>query len=190
MAINGSVKMGEVILDVRERDEFAAEHVEYSINVPLSQFGTVAPGVLNQLRERDVVLMCRSGNRARMASSQISNLGFSDKIRAQVYNGGITEWKKLGKPVVVYKKGHLPIMRQVQLIAGGTVLVASVLALTVHPWFAALSAFFGAGLTLAGATGFCGLANVLALMPWNKAPGAGEELCAASPASGSCATHI
>jgi hypothetical protein len=38
----------------------------------------------------------------------------------------------------------------------------------ISPLFFLLSGFFGLGLTFAGATGFCGLARVLALMPWNR----------------------
>jgi hypothetical protein len=56
------------------------------------------------------------------------------------------------------------------------------LGLVVSPWFLALAAFFGAGLTFAGATGTCGLALLLMRMPWNavRAPvGAGGAVCAA-----------
>jgi hypothetical protein len=131
--------------------------------------------------------MCRSGNRARLAESQLANLGFADKVQARVFQGGILEWQKQGKPVVMRKKGHLPIMRQVLLVAGLTILLSTVLSLMIDPWFALLGGFFGAGLTVSGATGFCGMANLLALMPWNKAkPGTGEELCDASPANKSC----
>jgi rhodanese-related sulfurtransferase len=181
--------MGEVILDVRERDEFEAEHVPNSIHVPLSQFGTVAPGVLNQLHERDVVLLCRSGMRAKLAQDQIRQLGFSDKVNARVYEGGILAWSKQGKPTIARKRGHLPIMRQVQLIAGLLVLVSSAAATWINPAFLGVTAFIGAGLTLAGSTGFCGMAHLLSWMPWNRsAPGAQEELCAVSPRSGGCDT--
>jgi hypothetical protein len=43
----------------------------------------------------------------------------------------------------------------------------------VHPALVAIPAFFGAGLTFAGATGTCALASVLGRMPWNRAAGAG-----------------
>jgi hypothetical protein len=59
-------------------------------------------------------------------------------------------------------------MRQVQITAGSLTLLGVVLSLFVHPAFIYLSAFVGAGLTFAGLTGFCGMANFLALMPWNK----------------------
>jgi rhodanese-related sulfurtransferase len=178
--------MSEVILDVRERDEFEAEHVEHSINVPLSHFASVAPGVLNQIRERDVVILCRSGMRAKLAETQLRGLGFADKIRARVFDGGILAWKAAGKPTIAAKKNHLPLMRQVQLGAGLLVLASTALGLFVAPGFFGVTAFVGAGLTVAGATGFCGMAILLAKMPWNKVPTLKEELCQVSPAGGDC----
>jgi hypothetical protein len=49
------------------------------------------------------------------------------------------------------------------------VLLGVVLGLSVHPAFFGLSAFVGAGLTFAGVSGFCGMARLLAIMPWNRA---------------------
>ena len=59
-------------------------------------------------------------------------------------------------------------MRQVQLVIGVLALTGSVLALTVDKNFAIVPAILGAGLTLAGSTGWCGLAILLSKMPWNK----------------------
>lgn len=179
--------MGEVIIDVRERDEFDAEHIEHSIHVPLSHFATLAPGVLHQLNERKVSIMCRSGNRARLAVEQIRQMGFADKVDAYVYEGGILEWKQQGRPTIQKRANHLPIMRQVQLVAGSVVLATTLLGAFFNPWFLAISGFVGAGLTVAGATGFCGMAILLAKMPWNRGhASAQEELCQASPSSGGC----
>jgi hypothetical protein len=41
----------------------------------------------------------------------------------------------------------------------------------VHPAFYGLSAFVGAGLVFAGITDWCGMAMVLAKMPWNQRSG-------------------
>jgi hypothetical protein len=38
----------------------------------------------------------------------------------------------------------------------------------VAPAWILLSWFVGAGLVFAGSGGFCGMARLLALMPWNK----------------------
>ena len=59
-------------------------------------------------------------------------------------------------------------------------LTGAILALTVHPNWVFLCAFFGAGLTMAGSTGWCGLAILMSKMPWNRV--AGQSCCA----SGNC----
>jgi rhodanese-related sulfurtransferase len=82
--------------------------------------------------------------------------------------GGIDAWKAAGLPIAENRRVPIPIMRQVQLVVGAMVLAGSVLAWLVSPWFLALTGFFGAGLLFAGATGTCGLAAVLGLMPWNR----------------------
>ncbi|MFN3400784.1 MAG: YgaP-like transmembrane domain [Ferrovibrio sp.] len=46
--------------------------------------------------------------------------------------------------------------------------LGAVLAWFVSPWFILLSGFVGAGLMMAGLTGFCGMARLLAAMPWNR----------------------
>lgn len=179
--------MNEVILDVRERDEFEAEHVEKSINVPLSNFTAVAPGVLNQLHQRNLTVLCRSGARAKLAMAQIAQLGYSDKVSARVFDGGILEWKRAGRPTIIKRRNHLPIMRQVQLVAGLLVFTSTLLGAFVSPWLLGISAFVGAGLTVAGSTGFCGMAILLSKMPWNVGDSSTkEELCQASPSSESC----
>jgi hypothetical protein len=48
------------------------------------------------------------------------------------------------------------------------VLLGVVLGALVNPAFFGLSAFVGAGLTFAGATGWCGMAMLLKAMPWNR----------------------
>ena len=64
--------MSEVIIDVRERDEYLQQHVQNSIKVPLSVFTAVVPGVLNQLRDREIRFMCRGGARATQAHKHTS----------------------------------------------------------------------------------------------------------------------
>jgi hypothetical protein len=58
----------------------------------------------------------------------------------------------------------------VQIAAGSLVLLGVVLGLLWRPEFYALSAFIGVGLLFAGITGWCGMARLLELMPWNRQP--------------------
>ncbi|WP_407701509.1 YgaP family membrane protein [Tsuneonella amylolytica] len=59
-------------------------------------------------------------------------------------------------------------MRQGQIAAGVMILAGVLLGFTVGPAWFGLSAFVGAGLTFAGVSGWCGMAHLLALMPWNR----------------------
>lgn len=61
-------------------------------------------------------------------------------------------------------------MRQVQITAGSIVVTGAILAATVNLAFIWLSGFIGAGLVFAGSTGWCGMAKMLAVMPWNRKP--------------------
>ena len=89
---------------------------------------------------------------------------------AYVLSGGLDGWTKAGLPVATDAKAPMEIMRQVQIAAGSLVLLGVVLGFAVAPAFFGLSAFVGAGLTFAGATGFCGMARLLMLAPWNRRP--------------------
>lgn len=167
--------MDPVIIDVREPDEFDAQHVTGSVLVPLSRFDRSAPGVLRLAAGRKILLLCRSGHRAELARLALEGLGFGGRVDAQVFPGGILEWARQGKPVVTRAAARLPIMRQVHLVAGGVVLSAALLSLYADRRAAWLAVLVGAGLLVSGATGFCGLAKVLALMPWNKLPAEAPE---------------
>lgn len=59
-------------------------------------------------------------------------------------------------------------MRQVQIAAGGVVVLGMALGALVHPGFHALAAVVGAGLVFAGASGTCALASLLRKMPWSR----------------------
>lgn len=151
-----------ILVDVREPDEFRFEHIGGALNIPLAR---VAGGALPEAQGRRIVIQCASGNRSMQACRSIPLAG-GDVL----YNlsGGLQEWKKAGLPVAKPAKAVLPLQRQVQVAAGGVVFAGAVLALTVHPAFALIPAAVGAGLVNAGMTGWCGLALLLAKMPWNK----------------------
>jgi hypothetical protein len=116
--------------------------------------------------------------RATIAAEVLARAG----RRPRVLEGGMMAWRRARLPVGEGRK-RLPVDRQVQLIAGIMVLAGVTLGTLVNPWFLAISAFFGAGLTFAGATGTCGLALLLLKMPWNRptpVPSSGSPaVCAA-----------
>ena len=163
------------LLDVRTALEFESEHIEDARPLPLDELEARVEEVPEQ---QDVVVVCRTGVRATIAAEALARAG----RRARVLDGGMQAWRRAGLPVREGRK-RLPVDRQVQLIAGTMVLTGVALGTLVSPWFLALSAFFGAGLTFAGATGTCGLALLLMKLPWNRPsalpPAGGGAVCAA-----------
>jgi rhodanese-related sulfurtransferase len=157
-----------VLIDVREPDEHARERIEGARPAPLSRFD---PQAFAAERSKIAVFHCNSGNRTALAAERLLAAGFAETFELE---GGLQAWKRAGLSVVADRAAPLPIMRQVQIVTGSMVILGVILALLVSPWFIALSALVGAGLVMAGITGFCGLAQMLARMPWNRPPGAAE----------------
>ncbi len=62
----------------------------------------------------------------------------------------------------------IDLMRQVQIAAGLLTLLGVILGVALSLWFLALSTVVGGGLTMAGITGFCGMARLLVALPWNR----------------------
>ena len=83
-------------------------------------------------------------------------------------DGGLEAWKRAGLPVIEDRSAPLPLMRQVQIVAGSLVLLGVVLGFLLGPAWFGLAGFVGAGLVFAGVTGFCGMARLLARLPWNR----------------------
>lgn len=151
---------GALLIDVREADEHARERVPGARNHPLSRLAAVrAEGA------QIVIFHCRSGART---AANAGRLAAASDCEAYVLEGGLDEWKKAGLPVAVNRRQPIEIMRQVQITAGSLVVLGIVLGIWVAPAFLALPAFVGAGLTFAGVSGWCGMAKLLALMPWNR----------------------
>lgn len=67
-------------------------------------------------------------------------------------------------------KAPLELNRQVQITIGLLMLTGVALTLFVDRLFLALPAFLGAGLLFSGVSGWCGMAHLIALAPWNRRP--------------------
>jgi rhodanese-related sulfurtransferase len=167
------ISRGCCLVDVREPVEHAEEHISHARLIPLGELERRTGEISG---DQPVVVMCRSGKRGAQALAKLEARGFTDVRNLE---GGILAWKAAGKPTGKAAKTVFPLMQQVQIIIGLGVLAGVILALTVHPNWIFLSAFFGAGLVFAGTTGWCGLAMLMSKMPWNRA---GGTICAA----GSC----
>lgn len=150
------------LIDIREPDEFAREHIDGAVSLPLSR---LEAGHIALRGTMPVAFTCRTGMRT---NSNCDRLAAHVGEPAFVLEGGLDGWKKAGLATHADRKAPLEIMRQVQITAGFIVVLGVMLAATVNPVFIWLSGAIGAGLFFAGATGWCGMAKLLALMPWNR----------------------
>lgn len=155
-----------ILIDIREGDEFAREHIIGSRLAPLSGFDRHD---FDREHDKTVVFTCRSGNRTAANTARIITGGFSN---AYVLAGGLDAWKAAGLPVHLDRSAPIDLQRQVQIGAGALVFGGVALGFLVSPWFFILSGAVGFGLLQAGITGFCGMARLLRVMPWNKSQAA------------------
>jgi rhodanese-related sulfurtransferase len=84
---------GALLVDVRQPDEWSAGHAPNTKLIPL---GSLA-GRLGEIpRDREVLLICRSGNRSGSAQSQLLQLGYENVINV---SGGMHAWVGAGLPI-------------------------------------------------------------------------------------------
>lgn len=150
------------LVDVREHAEFAGGRIPGAKLLPL---GELERRHLELDHAKPIYVMCRTGRRSGEAQRKLKALGFTNVINVA---GGFEAWKKEDLPFEQDENAPWALDRQVRFAAGLLILLGVVLTLAVHPYFIALPAFVGAGLTFAGASDWCGMAMILAKMPWNR----------------------
>lgn len=158
------LKEGDVVLiDVREPAEHSAEKITGSYLYPLSMIDKKS---LPEQKNKKLVLHCRSGKRSTIACQKL----LSKHPELEIYNleGGLESWRAQGYQVEKTSSFLLPLDRQVQLTVGVLIFFSSLLAYVINPLFTILTAFLGLGLMFAGLSGYCGLAFLIAKMPWNQ----------------------
>jgi rhodanese-related sulfurtransferase len=150
------------IIDVRTPGEFETAHIAGAYNVPLDLLREHRGEIVRHLDE-DVVLVCRSGQRATQAEETLRTVGLTN---IHILDGGITAWQAAGFAV---NRGsqRWDLERQVRLVAGSIVLT-SVLGSIVAPKVKWVAAAIGAGLTFASLTNTCAMGMALSKLPYNR----------------------
>jgi rhodanese-related sulfurtransferase len=149
------------VIDVRTPGEFEAVHIAGSYNVPLELLQEHGAEFAEHLD--DVILVCRSGQRAKTAEETLRPAGLSN---VHILEGGVTAWQANGFDV---RRGtpKWDLERQVRLAAGSIVLTG-VLGSVAMPKLKWLSAAIGAGLATAAITNTCAMGMLLAKLPYNR----------------------
>jgi rhodanese-related sulfurtransferase len=163
------------LIDVRTPREFQELHVPFARNVPLHQLDPTA--LRGGGAEQTVYVICQGGVRSLKACESLAAAGVRQVVNV---DGGTRAWEAAGLPVVRGQRA-MSLERQVRIVAGLLVVLGTGLGVWVHVGWLALAAAVGAGLVFAGVTDRCGMALLLARMPWNQVR---EAACALDPAGG------
>jgi len=157
------MERGEAILiDVREPPEYATEHIPGARLLPLSTFD---PARVPQEAGKKVVLHCVMGMRSAQAGQKLLDAGY---LTVYNFRGGVQAWKEAGYTTAHSQRTPLSLQRQVHLVSGSLALLGTGLGVVVSPWFLLLNGIVGADMVSAGVCDTCGMAMLLAQLPYNR----------------------
>lgn len=93
----GAIRDADVLLDVREADEFAAGHIPGAVHVSRGMLEFKLSGS-PQLSSRDLkfVIYCKTSGRAALAAAAMKDMGY---LNVRSIAGGFDAWAAAGKPV-------------------------------------------------------------------------------------------
>jgi len=161
------------LLDVRMRPEYASAHVPGATLIPLNEL-KIEDFLAQHKTGTPIYVLCQAGARAAKAIDQFKGAGCDDCVLVE---GGTQAWIDAGLPIHRGVSNVLPLLRQVQIVVGSLSAIGAILALALNSWFAVVPLFLGCGLLFAGITGTCGMALMLAKMPWNRGQNSCSHCC-------------
>ena len=161
-------KVPLTVVDLRTAAEYEQESIGGCIALPVQEFNpesfSKSLGDANH-NTGPVYLLCQSGKRADIAASKLQN----EDHELVIIEGGLNALKAAGINTISGSRKTISLERQVRIAAGSLTIMGVILGATIHPAFYGVSAFVGSGLVFAGVTDTCGMAMILARMPWNNA---------------------
>ncbi|MFM7208035.1 MAG: rhodanese-like domain-containing protein [Planctomycetaceae bacterium] len=167
-----------MLIDVRTPAEYGDAHVDFARNVPLDRLS--AREIAGLAGDGPVYFVCKSGTRSQKACEQMRAAGVERVVSVE---GGTAACEAAGMSVIRGRKA-MSLERQVRIAAGSLVAVGAALAAfgpdAPVDWRsigAGLAGFVGCGLMFAGVTDTCGMALLLARMPWNQTRSSGTSCC-------------
>jgi len=156
------------VLDVRSIAEYRAGHIPGAQVIPIDTLSADALAVAFKRpslgREETLYISCHTGPRALQAAQRLQQAGFDN---LSLIEGGTQRWEQFGLLLEPCGKA-LSLERQVQIAIGSLLVLKVFLGFSVHELFFALTAMIGIGLIVAGTTRWCGMARLIAHLPWNR----------------------
>ena len=163
------LKAGDaIIVDVRDKDMYQAEHIVYAASVPVEQLNQQQLQALAE-QPKKVIFQCMRGIKSQQASDLAKDLG------DRVYNmeGGLVAWKEAGLPTLLGTNTNDPkisLVRQMQITLGIVLLLLFLIPFLISSlaFLGYLIPIIGIVLIAAGFVGCCPLLKILSQMPLNK----------------------
>lgn len=157
------------LIDVRTPAEYGEVHVDGARNIPLDRLDPKEIASIGN-GQGAIYFVCKSGGRSQKACEKMIAAGLTDVVSVE---GGTAACEAAGVPVVRGRRA-MSLERQVRICAGALVAIGAGLGafgpdLLWQRIGMGLAGFVGAGLVFAGVTDTCGMAMLLAKMPWNQA---------------------
>ncbi len=93
-----TIPEADVIIDVREPDEYQAGHLPGAVNIPrgLLEFKLSGDEALSA-RDLNIILYCKTSGRAALAAQSLKQMGY---LHVHSITGGFDAWHAEGKTVV------------------------------------------------------------------------------------------
>jgi len=90
--LKAKIDSGEKInlIDCREQHEYAESRIGGTL-IPLGKIQTMQVDEIDDLKEEEVIIYCRSGRRSMMACMVLDQMGFKDTVNVE---GGILAWQE------------------------------------------------------------------------------------------------
>ncbi|MDP2143755.1 MAG: rhodanese-like domain-containing protein [Gallionella sp.] len=94
-AASERLTQGELLLDIREADDYKEFYIPNSMNIPYGRL-KLRMAELEPYKSKTIMVIDHSGLRAPRAFELLQKAGYAQVF---VVNGGIAEWKAAGLPV-------------------------------------------------------------------------------------------
>ncbi|MDX1409612.1 MAG: rhodanese-like domain-containing protein [Saprospiraceae bacterium] len=156
------------LVDVRTAAEYRAGHIPGAQLIPGDELSPAT--IENRLgrsglgSDETLYITCQTGARAARAAETLRQSGLTN---IALVEGGTQRWQQAGLPLH-RRSSAISLERQVQIAIGSLLILKVFLGYGVHELFFSAAAFIGAGLIFAGVTRWCGMAQLIARMPWNR----------------------
>ena len=97
-AAEQAIREAQVLIDVREADEYAAGHLPGAVHISrgMLEFKLSSNPELSA-RDLAIVLYCKTSGRAALAACALHDMGY---LNVKSISGGFDAWAAAGKPVV------------------------------------------------------------------------------------------